>query len=65
MGAANQGFAYIGQIRYGIVDGWVDVSEGWTLREAASGAAAAYRDTTDVSGRHPHAVRVVRIEANH
>jgi hypothetical protein len=54
---------YVGQVRYEFVDGWVQVSGGATLAEAASGAADAYHKATDASGQFPIAVRVMRVEA--
>ena len=54
---------YVGQVRYEFVDGWVQVSGGATLAEAASGAATAYQKATDASGQLPIAVRVMRVDA--
>jgi len=54
--------AYVGQVRYALREGWIDVCDGETLAEAASGAAAAYQRSTDAAGRHPLAVRVTRAD---
>jgi hypothetical protein len=48
---------FIGHVRYR--DGWVDVSRGGTRREAAHGAAEAFRSRTDSRGEHARQVRVV------
>lgn len=44
---------YVGQVRFGIRDSWVDVSDGPTFGQAAAGAAAAYGETRDACGRSP------------
>lgn len=64
MDATGNQPAYVGQVRYGIREDWIDVSEGETLAQAASGAAAAYQGGTDAAGRHPLAVRVTRAGAH-
>jgi hypothetical protein len=53
---------YVGQVRFGIRDSWVDVSDGPTFKQAAAGATAAYGETRDAGGRLPLAVRVIRID---
>ena len=63
MKATGNQRAYVGQVRYGLREDWIDVSAGETLAEAASGAAAAYQRSTDPTGRHPLAVRVTRPDA--
>ncbi|MGZ4299735.1 MAG: hypothetical protein ACXVVK_22085 [Solirubrobacteraceae bacterium] len=64
MNATGKQHAYVGQLRYGIREDWIDVSDGETLAEAASGAAEAYHRGTDATGRHPLAVRVIRADAS-
>ena len=39
MNATGKQRAYVGQVRYGIREDWIDVSDGETLAEAPCGAA--------------------------
>ena len=51
---------YVGQVRFHGGGGWVDVSQGCTLSEAAAGAARAFRNEVNGDGHRPEQVRVVQ-----
>jgi hypothetical protein len=51
--------AFVGQVKYGHRQRWMNVSRGGTLLEAAHGAAQAFCHDTDVDGRLPQEVRIL------